>query len=231
MGTASPPSNEGGFSPLLLVRREGGQHLLVWVGGVGRQLWRRGEKTAIQDLITGWVHWKKYKTQKKITAPIWLSKYDFFTLLMHLLLRVTGFFPLLLVGQEGGQHLLLWVGGVGGQLSRRGGKTAIRDLITWWVRWKKLQNKKITAPISLSKCKILQIVIFPSQEHSHVVHTYSQPGSSWKKCQNVSSQNAFFKWFVFANCSFSHRRGIVVPFPSATNFTPYLAKDDFFLII
>ena len=65
MGTASPPSNEGGFSPLLLVRREGGQHLLVRVGGVGRQLWRRGEKTAIQDLITGWVHWKKYKTQKK----------------------------------------------------------------------------------------------------------------------------------------------------------------------
>ena len=202
MGTAPPPSNEGGFPHLLLVRREGGQHLLLWVRGVGRQLRRREEKTAIQDLITGWVHWKKYKTQKKITAPIWLSKYDFFTLLMHLLLRVTGFFPLLLVGQEGGQHLLLWVGGVGGQLWRRGGKTAIRDLITWWVHWKNTKQNKITAPISLSKCKILQIVNFPSQEHSRVVRTSSQPGSSWKQCQKFFFTKRIFKMICFRKLHF-----------------------------
>ena len=65
MGTAPPTSNEGGFSPLLLVKQEEGQHMLLRVRAVGWQLRRRGENTAIQDLITGWVHWKKYKMQKK----------------------------------------------------------------------------------------------------------------------------------------------------------------------
>ena len=43
---APPPSTEGGFLPLLLVGQEGGQHLLLQVGGVGREPWRRGGKTA-----------------------------------------------------------------------------------------------------------------------------------------------------------------------------------------
>ena len=153
--------------------------------------WGSGETTSEErgeDCNLRLDHWvsplKKIQNAKKNTAPIWLSKYDFFyTFDAPPPLSDGGFLPLLLVGQEGGQHLLLWVGGVGGQLWRRGGKTAIQDLITWWVHWKNYKTKKITAPISLSKCKILQIVIFSSQEHSHVVCTYSQPGLLWKKCQ------------------------------------------------
>ena len=144
MGTAPPTSNEGGFSPLLLVKQEGGQHMLLRVRAVGWQLRRRGENTAIQDLITGWVHWKKYKMQKKTQLQSDYQNTIFFTLLMHLPppLSDGGFLPLLLVGQEGGQHLLLRVGGVGGQLWMWRGKTAIRDLITWWVNWKKYKTKK-----------------------------------------------------------------------------------------
>ena len=65
-----------------------------------------------------------------------------------------------------------WGSGEGGSLGGEGGRLQFK---TWSLgeSTEKIQNKKITAPISLSKCKIFQIVIFPSQEHSRVVRTYS----------------------------------------------------------
>ena len=76
---APPPSTEGGFLHLFLVGQEGWQHCaptpLGWGSG-GRQLWRRGGKTAIQDLITWWVHWKNTK-QKNHSSNLTVKMQNF----------------------------------------------------------------------------------------------------------------------------------------------------------
>ena len=74
---APPHSSKGDFLPLLLVGQEGGQHLLLRVGGVRGQLWRRGKKTEIQDLITWWVQWKKYKTKKHHSSNLTVKMQNF----------------------------------------------------------------------------------------------------------------------------------------------------------
>ena len=62
--------------------------------------------------------------------------------------------------------------GSGGTASEERGEDCNSRLDHWVSPLKKNnETKKITAPISLSKCEILQIVIFLSQEHSRVVRT------------------------------------------------------------
>ena len=70
MGTAPPTSNEGGFSPLLLVKQEGGQHMLLRVRAVGWQLRRRGENTAIQTWSLGESTEKNTKCKKKHSSNL-----------------------------------------------------------------------------------------------------------------------------------------------------------------
>ena len=155
--------------------QEGWQHLFFRVEGVGRQLRRRGGKTAIQDLITGWVPWKKLQNVKKPQ----LQSHNQNTIFLHFWCTSSfhwrGFSP---SPSSWAKRVTAptpsgWGSGEGGSLGGEGGRLQFKTWSLGESTEKNTKQNKITAPISLSKCKILQIVIFSSQEHSHVVRAYS----------------------------------------------------------